>query len=69
MRHAVARKKRNHSAIKKSSQKFSDLIKKRDYKSAGYLVFQCALEVGGTQGIMCALDDANSFLNRKRLLM
>jgi len=62
---AYLRKKRRHPAIMESSLLFSKAINEGNYKKAAIIVFLTALQVGGTEGIMDALDNANSFYLRK----
>lgn len=62
---ASARRKRKNSTIKSSSSAFSSYIEKKDYDSAAKIVYWTALKVGGKDGIMNALDNANSFIRRK----
>ena len=64
--HAVPRKRRNHPAIEKSSQAFSDAIHNRDAELAAQIVFCCALEVGGVKSLMNASRDAYNFLRRNK---
>ena len=64
---AVLRKKRKSQAIEKSSKLFSEFIEKKDYESASSVVFWCVLKGFGKEGIMDALDEGNSFIERKRI--
>ena len=62
---ASVRRKRKDKAIIDSSSLFSDFIESGDYDSAASVVYWATLEVSGSQGIMDALDDANSFISTK----
>jgi len=64
---ASARRKRKHKTIKDSSSAFSSCIYRGDYDSAAKIACHTALSVGGKEGIMNALDNANSFIKRERL--
>lgn len=62
---ASVREKRKNKAIIDSSSLFSDFVERGDYDSAASIVYWATLEVSGSQGIMDALDDANSFISTK----
>ena len=64
---ASARKPRRIKEIIETSSIFSDFIKKKDYSSAASIVYWTTLKVGGTDGIMNAMEDANSFIKRKSM--
>lgn len=66
-KHCAVRKKRKHEAISKASPMFSKFIIDGEYELAALITYRTALEVGGTEGIMNALDNANSFVERKKL--
>ncbi len=62
---AVPRKRRKHPAIDKSAQIYSDAMHANDFKSAAAIALWTALEVGGVEGIMNAMEDANSYIRRR----
>lgn len=62
---ASVRRKRKNKAIIDSSSLFSDFVNSSDYDSAAKIVYWATLEISGPQGIMDALDDANSFISTK----
>lgn len=62
-----ARKKRKNKMITDSSFAFSSYIGKNDYDSAGKIIYWTTLKIGGKDGIMNALDNANSFIRRKNM--
>lgn len=64
---ASGRRRRKHHAISSSSEDFYKYVGKSDYKSAAKLLFGTTLRVGGTDGIIKAFDDANSFIKRSKL--
>lgn len=63
--YAVPRKKRKSKAIEKSGKLFSEALDNKDYKKASTVLFWCVLVDFAKQGIMNALDYANSFYERK----
>jgi len=65
---AYPRKKRNSQAIEKSEQLFTEAISNKNYKKAGLAVLWCVFKDFGKEGILNALDNANSFMERKRYL-
>lgn len=64
---SAPRKRRNHPAIKKSSKIFSKCVENKDWKGASLIIFWTALKVGGVKGIMNTMEDAMSFLRRKKM--
>lgn len=67
--HAVVRKKRKNKEIIDNSPIFSSFMEKKDYENAGKIAFLTALQVGSVKGFMNALDNANSFIKRKKIRM
>ena len=63
---AVLRKKRKSQAIKKSEQLFSEAINDQDYKKAGLAVLWCVFKDFAQTGIMDALEEGNSFYERRK---
>ncbi|MHA1285399.1 MAG: hypothetical protein ACTSQP_23090 [Promethearchaeota archaeon] len=64
---ASARRRRKNKMISNSSSLFSSYLDKNDYNSAGKIVYWTTLKIGGKEGIMNALDNANSFIKRRSL--
>lgn len=64
--YAIPRKKRKSEIIKKTSQLFSKAIDKQDYKKSASVVLWCVLKEFAQEGIINALDDANSFIKGKK---
>ena len=67
MAYAAVRKKRKHPAITKTDPLFAKAMDEGDYEKAAAIVFWATLKVGGVEGIMNALNSANSFIERKKL--
>lgn len=67
MKHAIARKRRSHEAITMGSKLFSKAVEDKDHEMAALVAYWTTLNVAGPQGILRALDAANSYLDRKRL--
>ncbi len=63
---AVPRKRRKHPAIDVASLIFSYAMRRKDYKRAAAITLWCTLEVVGAEGIMQALEDANSAIRRRK---
>ena len=64
--YAIPRKKRKSEIIKKTSQLFSEAMDNQDYKKAASVVLWCVLKEFAQTGIMNVLEDANSFIERKK---
>lgn len=64
--YAIPRKKRKNKSIEISSKLFSEFIDNKDYKKAGTVVFWCLLKEFAQEGIMNALEDGNSFYERRK---
>lgn len=65
--YAIPRKKRRTKTIIQSDKLFSEAMGEKDYKKASSILFYCTLKEFAKEGIMGALDDANSFLKRKEI--
>jgi len=65
--YAIPRKKRKSEAIDKSSKIFTEAMNNQDYKRAASAVFWCVLKDFAKEGTMNALENANSFYERKKL--
>lgn len=65
--YAVPRRRRIHPAIESSGKAFSKAMHEKDYKKAAAIAFKCALEVGGVEGIINAMEDANCYIRRKSI--
>ena len=63
--YAIPRKKRKSKAIEKSSQLFSKAMDIQDYKKASLVVLWCVFRDFASEGILNALDHANSSIERK----
>lgn len=64
--YAIPRKKRKNETIKKSSQLFSEAMDNQDHKKASSIVLWCILKEFAQEGIMNALENANSFIEGKK---
>ncbi len=68
MAYAVPRKRRKHPIIDKNGQLFSDAMHEKKFDLASLYAFQTVLEMEGVnncEGIMNAMDNANSYIRRK----
>ncbi len=65
--YAIPRKKRKTKNIKISEELYRKFMKNKDYRKAALVVFWCVLKDFGKEGIINALDYANSFYKRKKL--
>lgn len=65
--YAIPRKKRKSKTIEKCGKLFSKYMSERNYKKASLIVFYNVLVDFGKEGIMNALDDGNSFFERRKL--
>lgn len=65
--YAIPRKRRKSKAIEKSSKLFSKYLENQDYKRASLVVLWCVFKEFAKEGIMNALDYANSFIESKEL--
>jgi len=63
--YAIPRKKRKSKAIEISGKLFSEAIVNKDYKKAASAVFWCVLKDFAKEGILNAMEYANSFYERK----
>jgi len=64
---AIPRKKRKSKAIEKSSKLFSEAMDNQDYEKASAVVLWCIFKDFAKEGILNALDYANSFFESKEL--
>ena len=64
--YAVPRKKRKSKAIEKSSKLFSKYMENQDYKNAALVLLWCVFTDFAKEGVMNALDHANSFFERNK---
>ena len=64
--YAIPRKKRKSKAIEKSSKLFSKFMNDKDYENASKVLFWCVLKDFAKEGILNALEHANSFIERKK---
>jgi len=64
--YATPRKKRKSKIIQKTEELFSEAISNQNYKKASLVVFWCVLKEFAKEGIMNALEDGNSFIERKK---
>lgn len=62
---AGVRRKRKNKEIIESGSLYSNFISSNDYKSAANVVYWATLKVSGSEGIIDALEDANSFIKTK----
>lgn len=67
MRKVIPRKPRRDPSVIEGEKRFSDAVQKKDWEYAGTAVFWTALRVGGSEGIMRALENANSYVKRRKL--
>lgn len=65
--YAIPRKKRKSKSIEKSSKLFSEFIENKDYEKAASVVLWCVFKDFAKEGILDALDYANSFIEAKEL--
>ncbi len=65
--YAVPRKRRKSKAIEKSSKLFSKYLETRDYEKASAVVLWCVFKDFAQEGMLDALDHANSFIEGKEL--
>jgi tryptophan synthase alpha subunit len=64
----VLRKPRKDLVTKECSKLFEKAVQEEDWATASLIVYYNIIKVYGVASIMKALDDANSFINRKKLL-
>lgn len=64
---AIVRKPRRDPITNKCDKLFSKAFYEKDYKKAAMITLYNVLAVYGAKGMMNALDEANSFMERKRL--
>jgi len=62
----VLRTPRKNEKIKKSEKLFNHYLEIGDYDNASKIVFITVLKEFGVDGIINTLDDANSFIKRKK---
>lgn len=67
MGYAIPRERRNNPIITKTSKLFSKYIENRDYEKAAMISCWVVLKLFAKEGIMNALNNANSFLKRRSL--
>jgi len=65
--YAIPRKKRKSKAIEKSSKLFSKFIENQDYERASSVVLWCVFRDFAKEGILNAIENANSFIERKEI--
>ena len=66
-RKCAPRKQRKHPLIKLSSKYFSKALEVKDYKEAAEIVFSTGMVLFGKEGMMNAMEEANSYMKRKKL--
>jgi hypothetical protein len=64
---AIYRKPRKNKSIEFTSKLFSKFVREEDYEKAAKITFWCVLKEFAREGIMNALNDANSFIKRKKM--
>lgn len=64
---AIPLKRRKNKIISKGSSLFSFYLYKNDYNSAAKIAYWTALKIGGKEGIMNALNNANFFIKRRSM--
>jgi len=64
--YAIPRKKRKNKSIEISEKLFSEAIHNQDYEKAASVVFWCVLKEFAQEGIISALENGNSFYERKK---
>jgi hypothetical protein len=64
---AIDRKPRTSKSIEFASKLFSKFVQEGDHENAAKITFWCVLKEFAREGIMNALNDANSFIKRKEM--
>ncbi len=64
--YAIPRKKRKNKSIEISEKLFTKAIHNQDYEKAALSVLWCLFKEFAKEGIMNALDNGNSFYERKK---
>jgi len=64
---SVPRKRRKNKVITRSNELFSKYMDEKNYKSASDVVYVTALIIGGKRGLMNAMNNAISFMERRTM--
>jgi len=65
--YVIPKKPRRLPIIKKMNKLFSKFLNNQDYINASKVLLLTTLKVGGAKGILNAMNNANSFIKRKKL--
>ena len=64
---SIARKPRKSKSIGFASKLFSKFVREGDHENAARITFWCVLKEFAREGIMDSLNDAKSFIERKKM--